>query len=483
MKHRMLILTAVVWAVLGVCRLLPAQEDLRSRFERALQAELAISGEISEPVPVPEPVPEPEISRKAPRLSYERPAKASAADESKLRFVRYHASWCGPCRQMERSGVYDRIRDAGWTVTDRDIDAEPDPRVTTVPQLWLVDDADRLVRVWIGPHTAADVLDPAECWSTVRIRDNEGKVFSGVCLQDGWILTCAHHDSPGPFQIELPIGELSSSRHVIAQGVLEKTDAKADLCLLSWRSPPGVTLKPRSLAATADPQSIEGFPSGNPKRVTVSAKLGNWKPSDGGPEQLELRIAGISSPQYGMSGGPALTAAGELAGIQCLGQRNQVGIATVDTIRTFLQGVELDRSPAAVATLEDVPEHGLGDCLAAAFSTHCLSEISTGDEGTFGSLLNVDFDVPDSALEFAKKLVARQKAELPAAGITIDWSGDARRIDLKPGRISLTPGMQMTVAKFGLSKRCRLDAIAYKPDLSSITFELSGMLDLTVNLK
>jgi hypothetical protein len=120
---------------------------------------------------------------------------------------------------------------------------------------------------------------------------------------------------------------------------------------------------------------------------------------------------------------------------------------------------------------------------------HCLqgersgrSETEPQLADTFGSLINVDFDAPDSVLEIARQVLAQKSIDFPAAGVSLEWSGD-RRIDLKPGRLAVTPGVQMRVSKFGLSKSCRLDAITYNDDLSSVTFELSGMIDLTVNLK
>lgn len=475
---RLIVFCHVIAVVIAACCCrAKAQDVLQLRFDEALKEQLSISGEISDVGPSQAYTPAPP----KPKLEYERPASASTVGP--LSFVRWHATWCGPCRQMERSGVYEAIQKAGWQLQSKDIDKDPDARVKSVPQLWLVDATGEPVRIWSGPCTLAEVLDPVVCSATVRITDSAGKVFSGTCLTGGLILTCAHHQNAGPFRIELPIGELTSGRYVISQATLITQDSLADLSLLSWTVPDSVTVAERALAEDGSrARSIEGFALGKPKRVLVTAYGAKWTPSDGGPAQLSVTVGGISTPQFGMSGGPALDTDGKVVGIQCMGNRNEVGIAALQTIRDFVDQHGDGNKTAAIATLTEVPPDAVGDAVAAAFASHCLADENPG-EATFGSLLNVNFDVPDSALEIAQQLVQKQKLEMPAAGIVVDWSGDARRIELTRNRVALTPGLQLTVAKFGLSKRCRLDAITYTDTLSAVTFELSGMLDLTVHFK
>ena len=36
----------------------------------------------------------------------------------------FTAAWCGPCKNMERAGVYTEIEDAGFKVTKIDVDAQ-----------------------------------------------------------------------------------------------------------------------------------------------------------------------------------------------------------------------------------------------------------------------------------------------------------------------------------------------------------------------
>jgi hypothetical protein len=156
--------------------------------------------------------------------------------------------------------------------------------------------------------------------------------------------------------------------------------------------------------------------------------------------------------------------------------------------RVKLGPLEASETPAA-AVLENAPKSI--DTLAAAVAWHVLqseSEISNlksqmPEAGTFGSLLEVNVDAPDAALEIGRKILTVQRWSFPAAGVTLDWTGPARTISLERGRITVKPGVAMTVSKWRITKSCRLDAITYTDDLSSVTFELSGMLDLTVNLR
>lgn len=154
-------------------------------------------------------------------------------------------------------------------------------------------------------------------------------------------------------------------------------------------------------------------------------------------------------------------------------------------------GVSLDplAATSTAAVLENAPKSI--DTLAAALAWHVLqseSEISNlksqmPQADAFGSLLEVNADVPDSALELGRKILSGQRMTFPAAGLTLDWSGPKRTIALERGRVTINPGVAMTVSKWRFRKSCRLDAIAYADDLSAVTFELSGMLDLTVNLR
>ncbi len=128
--------------------------------------------------------------------------------------------------------------------------------------------------------------------------------------------------------------------------------------------------------------------------------------------------------------------------------------------------------------------------LLSALSWHLLQEATADPDSTyqttepvFSSLISINADVPDRGLDFARNILIRQQVEFPDAGVSLDWSGNTRTVTIANGRIDVKPGIGMKVQKFGLSKSCSLDAVTYTADLSSVTFELTGMLDLTVNLQ
>ena len=146
----------------------------------------------------------------------------------------------------------------------------------------------------------------------------------------------------------------------------------------------------------------------------------------------------------------------------------------------------------AIASVDFAPRSL--ETLAAALAWHCLQDedvefqISNFKsqffaEPTFGSLLDIDADVPDVMLDLGRTVLIAQKMDFPAAGVSLDWTGKTRTVTIVKNRIDVKPGVAMTVRKFGLRKSCSLDAVTYNDALTVVTFELTGFLDLTVNLK
>lgn len=468
------------------------QDSIDERFRQALENELK---PVVEPVPIiiPPPVPDQDVPKLEPQhverpplaVTYERAAKAAAAMPDGLYFVRYSAEWCQPCREMEAAGIYDQIRDAGFPLTEVDIDKNPDSRVIEVPQLWLCDKDRKRLRIWVGKQSAEDIFEPKSCDGLVRLFAQE-KVGSGVILSDQFVLTAAHHDKRDGFMIDLPIDSVENDSFVRIPAVLEKTDQKTDLCLLRFKLPPGVTVKRYELGESLRPEKLIGFPfGGKSKRIRAELLESDWQNEFGQP-LAKLESPDISETQFGMSGCPAIDGEGKIVGIQSKGRGREVFIVPVDTIRDFLTGVDLSSAdePAALMTIEHADANQLGEVLVSALAYHAISENRTPEteNAAAAGFFDFDFDVPDTPLEIARRVLAQKSIDFPAAGVSLEWSGD-RRIDVKPGRLAVTPGVQMRVSKFGLSKSCRLDAITYADDLSSVTFELSGMIDLTVNLK
>ncbi|HQX54159.1 MAG TPA: hypothetical protein PLR25_29870, partial [Planctomycetaceae bacterium] len=111
-----------------------------------------------------------------------------------------------------------------------------------------------------------------------------------------------------------------------------------------------------------------------------------------------------------------------------------------------------------------------------------IPEEDSAEVRTFGSLINVDVDAPDFVFPLAQKILIDQKVAWPDQGLSLDWSSGVRTITVKPGRIEISPGVDARVSKYRITKSCTLDAMSYTPDLRHVTFELTGMLDLTVNL-
>lgn len=130
------------------------------------------------------------------------------------------------------------------------------------------------------------------------------------------------------------------------------------------------------------------------------------------------------------------------------------------------------------------------DTLAAALAWHLVQQSEPdgplgafADSGpTFGAMLEVSATVPDGLLDVGRRLIDG-RAEFPAAGISLDWSGPARTFTIERGRLTIKPAVNVTLEKWRLKKSCVLDAIAFDDALSSVTLELSGMLDLKVNLR
>lgn len=469
------------------------QDSIDERFRQALENELKPVVE-HVPIIIPPPVPDQDVPKLEPQhverpplaVTYERAAKAAAAMPDGLYFVRFSAEWCQPCREMEAAGIYDQIRDAGFPLTEVDIDKNPDSRVIEVPQLWLCDKDRKRLRIWTGKQSAEDIFDPKSCDGLIRVTAHE-VVGSGVILSDQYVLTAAHHRKQDGFLIDLPIDSVENDSFVRIPAVLDKTDQKTDLCLLRFKLPPGVTVKRYELGESLRPEKLIGFPfGGKSKRIRAKLLESDWQ-NEFGQRLAKLESPDITETQFGMSGCPALDAAGRIVGIQSRGRGRDIMIVPVETIRDFLQGVDLSPAPeasAALMTIEHANSDQLGEVLLSALAVHALSENRTPEteNAAAAGFFDFDFDVPDTPLEIARRVLSQKVIDFPAAGVSLEWSGD-RRIDLKPGRLAVTPGVSMRVSKFGLSKSCRLDAINYNDDLSAVTFELSGMIDLTVNLK
>ncbi len=164
------------------------------------------------------------------------------------------------------------------------------------------------------------------------------------------------------------------------------------------------------------------------------------------------------------------------------------------------------QSPEAVTRYLTLPEHGVSletlepaivratvegaeaspETFAAVLSAH-LVEASGQQEGDepflYGGLFDFSLDVPESWKSIGVKILTAQKLDFPAAGISIDWSGPERSFRLARDSLTISPGVKASVRKWGISYSASLDGVSFTPDLSSVTFLLTGAPDLTVVLR
>lgn len=386
---------------------------------------------------------------------------------------------CGPCQRMKDDKIVEALEAAGYQVRPVDVDDEPQPTVKSVPQLWLCGADKKPIRKWSGYTTAAQALTPFSADGVCRLSAN-GKYWSGVVIGDGVVLTVAHHEESEGFAVELP-KSFGSTEYAKLSCELVKTDISADLSVLRFDPVELVQVKAYPLSELpASAIEIPGYLSGKDPRKVKIRHNANKGFKIAGIVLDSYDGEGISSPQFGMSGSPLLTPAREIAGIQSVGSAQEIGAVSLDTIRDFLDGVDLqEKSPvsAAVSGAQLNP-----DVIAAALATH-LAEQSGAEPPAFASLFDVSVDVPDSARGWIADLLTAQSVDFPSSGVSVSWKGSDRTISVAPGRIGIEPGASVSITKFRVELTASLDAVAYADDLSWVTLELGGAPDLTVRLK
>lgn len=225
-----------------------------------------------------------------------------------------------------------------------------------------------------------------------------------------------------------------------------------------------------------------GGPDSPIELLNVSTDFERW-------QELGLRMESISCPVLVVidANGKihALAADGKSFGCSLAGYHPPAAVLTYLTKSDHGVNVDPDEPAemAAAAVLENVPKSL--DTLAAAVAWHVLQDGQTfgAADQTFKSLLEFNADVPDPVLDIAGKILNTQTISFPAAGVSLDWSGPKRNISVARGRVEFSPAVAMTVRKWRIEKSCRLDAITFTDDLAAVTFELTGMVDITVNVR
>lgn len=142
----------------------------------------------------------------------------------------------------------------------------------------------------------------------------------------------------------------------------------------------------------------------------------------------------------------------------------------------------------------DETEHGIEaivenaslsvDSIAAALSAHLLTEQQAEPiPETYAGLFDIEIDTPDSARKWASDLLSKQSVEFPSAGVSASWKGGDRTLSVTPGSLRITPGVTVSVRKYGVSVSTTLTACSFDPALSWVKLELTNAPDLTVRFK
>jgi hypothetical protein len=411
-----------------------------------------------------------------PSIEFQSAPKSAASEPY---FALFSQRNCGPCKRMADDKIVEALETAGYQVRKVDIDKEPQPTVKTVPQLWLCGSDKKPIRKWIGYTTAAQALTPVAVDGVCRL-SADGKYWSGVVVAPGFVLTVAHHEKTEGFVAELP-KSFGSADYARISCTLVKSDIDADLSLLRFEPVDLVQVKDYPLSKLpASAIEITGYLSGKDPRKVKICRNANRGFKIAGIAMDSYDGEGISSPQFGMSGSPLLTPSKEIAGIQSIGSAQEIGAVSLDTIRDFLNGVDLQSESPVAATIHGAQLNP--EVIAAALATH-LAEQSGAEPPAFASLFDVSVDVPDSARGWIADLLTAQSVDFPSSGVSVSWKGSDRTISVAPGRLAIKPGASVSITKFRVQVTASLDAVAYAEDLSWVTLELGGAPDLTVRLK
>jgi hypothetical protein len=148
-----------------------------------------------------------------------------------------------------------------------------------------------------------------------------------------------------------------------------------------------------------------------------------------------------------------------------------------------------------VAWLEMLAEHRGDRAMAFADVKHCEPTLDavmaalachlSEDAGkqAFGSLINVDVDLPDATTKAVFEILATGKLAYPAAGVAFEWSATSRQITAVGKKITFTPPAKITVSKWLARWTAALTAVEWDAVAKSVTLHLSGAPDLTVRFK
>ena len=126
---------------------------------------------------------------------------------------------------------------------------------------------------------------------------------------------------------------------------------------------------------------------------------------------------------------------------------------------------------------------GSAETFAAVLAQHLL--LSSGEEiaaPAYYGMFDIDVGVDASWKNFALKILRSESVQFETAGLSVDWSGSKRSFVFEKNAIRIKPGLNVSVQKWRFKFSAGLNAVSFTDDLSSVTMELSGAPDLTINL-
>lgn len=146
------------------------------------------------------------------------------------------------------------------------------------------------------------------------------------------------------------------------------------------------------------------------------------------------------------------------------------------TVPTF------ETESAVVATVEG--GSASPELFAAVLAGHLME--SSGQETDdspvlMGGLFDFTINVEDSWKRLATTILTTRQAQFPSAGITIDW-GAEQTLKKTRNAITIQPPVKVTARKWVFNYSAALNGVRYADDLSSVTLDLTGAPDVTINL-
>lgn len=137
---------------------------------------------------------------------------------------------------------------------------------------------------------------------------------------------------------------------------------------------------------------------------------------------------------------------------------------------------------SVIATVEGA--EASPELFAAVLAAHLME--SSGQETddspvVMGSLFDFTINVEDSWKRIASTILTTERIEFASAGLSIEWGAEQTLKKTKNG-ITIQPPVKVTARKWVFHYSAALNGLRYADDLSSVTLDLSGAPDVTINL-